>query len=516
MNIIRNIAKKELLKESKQLNEVAGISFIVRRWAKILKREVEEQQDDHKKIELAKIKNKPKEETEDDFNNSRSYNGPSIDKSQMEMDFPEDDGTDIDKNDPFYWEDETSRGKGSQGTEWDDYDEWESRFRYDKQANWRNRDGGKDYYKKGGKNKGSESTGSYPGYGNSYGGRYSSGGYGGYGGYTPQPYIPPLNEVTVFGDSFPEEYKEFSVDMWVMKNSTRIEYDHYESGYAESGEYIVYLNVPLNNMSETAFVHEIKHAYDDWNRMRHGGKPIRDSWEIKNIYTKDFEKLILGGSNSFPQLGSIVRNFYYGSKLEAPAYLENEYDDTMIDYEDVGKKLMKFKASNYLDKRGNPARGVEEEFKRMQGYDIPLFKKFTSVVEFLYWTEKYFNKRGKDIFRRVSKMRHVHNLPKKVKYTGTYTPNSYTTGTYNSPKDEEDEEETLGHWRYSKEKGEWIEDDEVVPKKNTSTTTKTTGTPAEEKGYEEGESIGDWKYSKDRGWYLDVEDDEDEQDKWMR
>lgn len=461
MDLIRKIAKQELL------NEAAGISFIVRKWAKILKEEVETQLKEHREEELAKIKAKETEQ-------------PKPQSNQLEFDFSETEDDDLELtdpfglgpeddderyNDPFYWEDETSKGKGSKSTDdWsDEWDEWESRFRYYK-ADWRNRDGG--YYKK---------KKDYLGYPEDYGSSY--GGYGGYGRYStgsykPAPYIPPLDEVVVFGDNFPEEYDEFSVDMWVLKNSSRIEYDHYESGYAESGEYVVYLNVPLAGMSESAFIHEIKHAYDDWNRMRHGGKPIRDTWEIKNIYTKDFEKLILGGSAQYPQLGPIVRYFYLGSKLETPAYLENEYDNAMVDYEDVGRKMMNFKASNYLDKRGNPARGLEDEFRRVQQHDIPLFKKFRSVVDFIYWVERYFNKRGRDIFKRVAKMRYVHNRP-KPKYTATtYTPKTYTP----------------------------------------STTTTSTEVPKEEEDFEEGESIGGWKYSKEQGWYFDPDEDDLDRD----
>jgi hypothetical protein len=534
MNIIRKIAKQELL-----LKEEAGISFIVRRWAKILKAEVESQLKEHKESELAKIKDKSKTEPEEkNFNNFQNRNGGinNDDDDQLEFEFPEEEEFDLDtpidndeeeedenSNDPFYWKDES--GRTSRDKDWDDYDEWEGRYRFDKKADWRDRDNEnspgywrrrkqakkeeKRRKKQGGYLGSTESQqSSYGGYSGSYGGYYG-GGYGGYN-YKPQPYIPPLDEVVVYGDSFPDEYKEFSVDMWVMKNSSRIEYDHYESGYAESGEYVVYLNVPLAGMSETAFVHEIKHAYDDWNRMRHGGKPIRDTWEIKNIYTKDFEKMILGAATQFPQLGPIVRNLYLGSKLEQPAYLENEYDGTMVDYEGVGRKLMNFKASSYLDKRGNPANGLAREFESIKRFDIPLFKKFKSVVEFLYWVEKYFNKRGKDIFKRVAKMRYVHGR-EKPKVT-TYTPSTYKPTTYYTPKEEKEFEEgdSIGNWKYTKALG-WHEVDEEKDKLSNKFSSQTsTKVPKEEEPYEEGETIGDWKYSKDRGWYFAPDEEEDD------
>ena len=490
MSLIRKIAKQELLREE------AGISFIVRKWAKILKQEVEDQLKEHKEAELAKIKakgtqtqtpKKPSSQLELNFSQNDKEKEEYLELTDPFGLGPEDDNDKF--NDPFYWEDETGSGKGTKNNDydnWDDYDDWEESY-WRHRKGWRNRDGG--YYKK---KKGNL------GYPESYGSGYD---YGGYGNYKPAPYIPPLEEISVFGENWPEEYKEFSVDMWVLKNSSRIEYDHYKSGYSDSGEYIVYLNVPLSSMSESTFIHEIKHAYDDWNRMRHGGKPIRDTWEIKNIYTKDFEKLILGGSTMYPQLGSIIRNFYLGSKLEAPAYLENEYDNSMVDYEDVGRKMMNFKATNYLDKRGNPTKGLEAEFERVKKQDIPLFKKFKSVVDFIYWVEKYFNKRGRDIFKRVAKMRYVHNRP-KPKYTATtYKPSTYKGTSSYKPVEKDDHE--IGDWVYTPEKG-WHEKEE----KSLADLEKKYGVNQSE--FEEGESIGGWKYSKERGWYFDPSDEDND------
>jgi hypothetical protein len=242
--------------------------------------------------------------------------------------------------------------------------------------------------------------------GNDYG--YS----GGYSySYTPQPKI---DKIEIDGNDFPKAYKNFNVDKWIITPSNRIEYDHWKSGYNEAGQYVVYLNMPLSSVGGSALIHEIKHAYDDWNRMRKGAPPIRDGWEIQNIYTPDFEKLVLGGSFKIsPMLHPIIRYYYLGSKLEAPAYLENEYDSPVMgSYRDTAKKLMNFKASNFLDKKGNPAKGLQESWSGLIAeYNIPFFRKFKNVVDFLNYTEKYFNKRGRDILRRIDKMKYVHGKP---------------------------------------------------------------------------------------------------------
>ena len=358
-NIIRQILKEELL------NERAGISEIVRKWVKIIKEVVNEEQEAYRSQQTSK------KETKDS-----KY------------------------DDPFYWEDEKYSAYGKKETTYEPYS------------------------------------------------------------YSFQRY-EPLNEVIIHGDEFPEVYEEFPVDIWVIKNSNRIEYDHYNSGY-EEGLYVVYLNMPISFISESALNHEVKHAYDDWNRIKSGGKPIKDTWEIKNIYTKDFEKLILGGRGKFPQLSNVIHNYYMASKLETPAYLETDYDRGGIDYKNVGLSLKDFNIKNFFKKDGRPASGLEKEFAELQKYDIPLFKKFNNVVDFLNWTKKYFNKRGDDIFRRVTKMRYVHNIPEMPKWQPVkqeYTPREQPKQEFKKEEiiDDEESTEEIAGWKFDKNKG-WYYD----------------------------------------------------------
>lgn len=260
------------------------------------------------------------------------------------------------------------------------------------------------------------------------------GGYGGYGGYSHTP-EPKIDKIEISGKDFPDAYKDFKVDKWIITNSGRIEYDHWKSGYDKEGNYVVYLNMPMSAIGGSALVHEIKHAYDDWNRMSKGAPPIRDGWEIKNIYTPDFEKLVLGGGYKLsPMLNPIIRYYYLGSKLESPAYLENEYDNSGLggDYRGTAKKMMNFKASNFLNKKGEPAKGLQESWtKLITEYDIPFFRKFKNVVDFLNYTEKHFNKRGRNIMKRIDKMRYVHDKP-----VPKYEPRVYTKPTETKPKEE--------------------------------------------------------------------------------
>ena len=81
-------------------------------------------------------------------------------------------------------------------------------------------------------------------------------------------------------------------------------------------------------------------------------------------------------------------------------------------YRDTAKQLMNFKASRYLNKQGEPAKGLQEMWVDMLlNYDIPFFRKFSKVVDFLGYTEKYFNKRGRNIINRIDKMKYIHGKP---------------------------------------------------------------------------------------------------------
>jgi hypothetical protein len=84
--------------------------------------------------------------------------------------------------------------------------------------------------------------------------------------------------------------------------------------------------------------------------------------------------------------------------------------DKAYNYRGVGEFLLKFNSNKYRNKKGEPSRNLEKEWNEIVStYDIPYLKKFPTVLDFIGKTEKYFHKRGKDIIRRVDKMRYVRN-----------------------------------------------------------------------------------------------------------
>jgi hypothetical protein len=233
--------------------------------------------------------------------------------------------------------------------------------------------------------------------------------------YDLQKYVKENDyELVIEGKNYPDVYEKFSVDYWVIRNSSRVEYDHINSGINENDVYVVYLNIPVVTIDQSALTHEIKHAYDDWNRYVNGGAPIRDSKEIRDIYTSDFQEIILKiKGKDLSYLYPVVLYYYYSSKLETPSYLENVYDNKIIDYENLSKKLKNFKIDNFLDEKGDVKKSVVKEFESLKKYDIPLFRKFNNVKNFLLYTQKYFNKRGRDIFKKIIKMKYIHGKYKK-------------------------------------------------------------------------------------------------------
>ena len=222
-------------------------------------------------------------------------------------------------------------------------------------------------------------------------------------------------QIIINGKDFPDQYAKFSVDKWVVSDGQPTEYDHRNSGYQPNGEYVVFINCNLSEVSLFVLIHEIKHAYQDWNRMSKGKPPIRQSKELQQLYTADFEKYILShqGGYHLKTLESIISAYYMSSNAEIAAYLESAYDDIQLKspstqlvtkFYDLGIIMTRFKASNV--EPTTPAKTLQKKWVNIiTNYDIPLFRKFKNVFDFLKYTEKLFNKKGKYIMTKVDKLR---------------------------------------------------------------------------------------------------------------
>lgn len=200
------------------------------------------------------------------------------------------------------------------------------------------------------------------------------------------------------GEKYPSLHKKFGVDKLHLELSDENCYNHVKSGYnSTTGEYTVYITLNKSNLTIDGLLHELKHAYVDWCIYNGGGKPIKNTREARQLYTEDFEKLMSKDREKLPKLAEVVELYYFASKLEIPAFLENHYfDPNAAKYDEVAREMVNFEVENYLD--------CEDEFLLLKEYDIPKFSHHKSLKSFLDYSQKHLIKRGKYILKKIDKI----------------------------------------------------------------------------------------------------------------
>jgi hypothetical protein len=195
-------------------------------------------------------------------------------------------------------------------------------------------------------------------------------------------------------------HKETKLDILIITPGKNNEYLHDESGYDNfHKKYIAYITLNFNNLTVDSLLHELKHVYVDSCIYKNGGKPIKETNEVKKLYTKDFQNLLLKGKKDIPNIHEIIKYFYYSSKLEIPSFLENHYfDSTYIDYKKIIKNMMSYDF-NKIDKKI-----WENEFLKLKKYDIPRFNNINNTDNFIDYCKFFFKKRGKYILKKIKKI----------------------------------------------------------------------------------------------------------------
>jgi hypothetical protein len=98
------------------------------------------------------------------------------------------------------------------------------------------------------------------------------------------------------GYDYPEVFDQFPIDYIVIDYYDRITgYGQEHSGYDQDGNYVVLLYVqPMLVQGQggyslkSALNHEMKHAWEDYNRISRGKPNIEQTKESKELYTRDF------------------------------------------------------------------------------------------------------------------------------------------------------------------------------------------------------------------------------------
>ena len=179
---------------------------------------------------------------------------------------------------------------------------------------------------------------------------------------------------------------EFTVDKWIIQHSQFNHYDHSNSGLVE-GKYTVYVYFDFYNLKLDAIVHEVKHAYVDWCIFKNKGRSIKETKEAKELYTKDFSRLISQEIHLFPNLQHILSLYYHSTKLEIPSFLENHFlDDSYINYKTIAIDMINISIEKYKNKDS------EKEYKLLKSYNIPAFNRYNDYEVFLKKTIKFFKK----------------------------------------------------------------------------------------------------------------------------
>lgn len=190
----------------------------------------------------------------------------------------------------------------------------------------------------------------------------------------------------------------FNVDKWILNLINYNSYDHHKSGLDKNNKYVVYINLNIENLTIDGFLHEVKHAYVDWCIYKSGGRPIRETKEVKRFYTEDLENLLL--NSDLENIKKIVMSYYFCSNLEIPAFLENHYfDKNYINYFDKILEISNFNFSDFLNKQTE-----NEFFELRKTYKIPFFRGFNNYSDFINHSEKYLKKRSKNILKKIKRI----------------------------------------------------------------------------------------------------------------
>lgn len=212
------------------------------------------------------------------------------------------------------------------------------------------------------------------------------------------------------GYDYPKIFEWFQVDYFVIDYHPNIVgYIPEYSGYDKDGNYVVVIYITkrlvsgLTNYSlQSALNHELKHAYEDYNRIKSGYSNIDTTKESKSFYTKDFINYLNSGGKT--PLKNILKDYYNLSDIEISAYLENIYDgDTQYERE-VRDVLNK----DYYKILNHP--NIELEWFKIKSLDIPYLNKFNSLEDFIEKSNNKLKLKANKVLKKINKMKYVHDL----------------------------------------------------------------------------------------------------------
>jgi len=210
-------------------------------------------------------------------------------------------------------------------------------------------------------------------------------------------------------------YKIFPVDIFYVEyNPAQTSYDENKSGYDENGNYCVYLHISGDEDLSTSLNHELRHAFEDYNRISKNESRLSDTRESKLFYSGDFEKLITGQiKGEFGMFKSIFYVLYMTSKMEASAFAENIYDNTNTDL--IFGNLKYIMNRGYLNGMKNDKKVQRTWLDLKSKVKIPILDKFNDYMMFVKWVDKYIQYRAIKIFKKLQKVKYFPIWMPKIK-----------------------------------------------------------------------------------------------------
>ena len=212
------------------------------------------------------------------------------------------------------------------------------------------------------------------------------------------------------GYDHPEAFNGFPIDYVVIDFYDKLTgYGQEHSGYDKDGNYVVLLYVQPKLLQgqggyslKSALNHEMKHAWDDYNRLSKGLPSIDNTKETKELYNKDFI-LMLSDQNVRGPIKELLKYYYYLSKLETTAYLENVYDNNPV-YEKIVREIASKDFESFKDRFD-----LDVNWHLMNtAYDIPFLKKFKSPKEFIDYSSEELSSKAVKMIKKINKMKYIH------------------------------------------------------------------------------------------------------------
>jgi len=224
-------------------------------------------------------------------------------------------------------------------------------------------------------------------------------------------------KLVIDGKNYPDVYESFPVDIFYVSDGTHGEYDELKSGYDKDGKYVVYLKIPLNkgilgfNSSnsdvESTLNHELRHAFEDYNRISKGFTPISKTKEIQQFYNKDFEKVIKGElKHKYEPFKSILYSLYLTSKVE-----ESGFSETVVDTNiPIIQMLKDILNHQYFDSKelSDDDLMTKKWNSLKKEVSIPILDKFDNYLMFVSNADKIIQRRALKMYKKLQKAKYLN------------------------------------------------------------------------------------------------------------